>query len=142
MGPLIDTTTEFGSRAAKRLREDSIGWLVTVSRDGTPQPNPVWFSWDGASILVYSAAGQVKLRNIEVNPRVALHLDSRSSGDDVVIVIAGAAVDRSAPPVHQNPPYVAKYREEMVRLGLGSPEEMAETYRVAIRLIPIKVRGF
>jgi len=142
MGPLIDTTTEFGARAAKRLREDTVGWLVTVSRDGTPQPNPVWFSWDGESILVYSERGQAKLRHIEANPRVALHLDSRSSGDDVVIVIAAATVDPSAPPVHQNAPYVAKYREEMVRLGLGSPETMAETYSVAVRLIPSKVRGF
>jgi PPOX class probable F420-dependent enzyme len=142
MAPLIDTTTEFGARAAKRLREDGIGWLVTVSGDGTPQPNPVWFSWDGESILVYSEPGQAKLRNIEANPRVALHLDSRSSGDDVVIVIADAAVDRSAPVVHQNAAYVAKYRQEMARLGLGSPEAMANNYSVAIRLTPSKVRGF
>src|SRR5579864_2154740 len=142
MGPLIDTTTEFGARAARRLREDRVGWLVTVSRDGTPQPNPVWFSWDGESILVYSEPGQAKLRNIEANPRVALHLDSRSSGDDIVIVIAGATIDGSAPPVHKNAPYVAKYRREMARLGLGRPEKMAESYSVAIRLVPSKVRGF
>jgi PPOX class probable F420-dependent enzyme len=139
--PLIDTTTEFGARAEQRLREDGIGWLVTVARDGTPQPNPVWFLWDGASVLIYSAPGQAKLRNIESNPNVALHLDSRSTGDDIVIVTARAEVDRSAPPVHENPPYVTKYREEMLRLGLGSPQEMAETYSVPIRLIPRKVRG-
>lgn len=142
MGPVIDATTEFGSRAARRLREDGIGWLVTVSGDGTPQPNPVWFSWDGESILVYSEPGQAKLRNIEANPRVALHLDSRSSGDDIVIVIASAAVDPSAPPVHKNLQYVAKYRQDMVRLGLGRPEKMARTYSAAIRLTPSKVRGF
>ncbi len=138
---MIDTRTEFGARAEQRLREDGIGWLVTVSRDGTPQPNPVWFVWDGASVLIYSAPDQAKLRNIESNPNVALHLDSRSGGDDIVIVTARADVDRSAPPVHENPPYVTKYRQEMLRLGLGSPEEMAETYSVPIRLIPRKVRG-
>jgi PPOX class probable F420-dependent enzyme len=141
MAPLIDATTEFGARATRRLHEDGIGWLVTVAKDGTPQPNPVWFSWDGESILVYSAPDQAKLHNIETNPNVALHLDSKSSGDDVVIVIASAAVDRAAPPVHANPRYVAKYREEMLRLGLGSPQEMAETYSVPIRLTPRKVRG-
>ena len=142
MGALIDTTTEFGARAARRLRQDRIGWLVTVSRDGSPQPNPVWFLWDGESILVYSEPGRAKLRNIEANPRVALHLDSRSSGDDIVIVIARGAVDPTAPPVHQNPAYAAKYRRQMARLGLGRPQEMAATYSVAIRLIPSKVRGF
>jgi len=29
--PLIDPRTDFGVRAERRLREDSIGWLVTVS---------------------------------------------------------------------------------------------------------------
>ncbi|HUZ85317.1 MAG TPA: TIGR03667 family PPOX class F420-dependent oxidoreductase [Candidatus Baltobacterales bacterium] len=142
MVPLIDTSTEFGARAAKRLQEETIGWLVTVARDGTPQPNPVWFSWDGESILVYSEPGQAKLHNIEANPRVALHLDSRSSGDDIVIVIAGAALDPLAPPLHQNARYVAKYHQEMARLGLGPPEKMTETFSVALRLIPSKVRGF
>lgn len=142
MGPLIDTTTEFGARAARRLRQDRVGWLVTVSRDGTPQPNPVWFSWDGESILVYSEPGQAKLRNIEANPRVTLHLDSRSGGDDIVIVSARAAIDPAAPPVHQNRAYVAKYRRQMTRLDLGRPEEMAASYSVAIRLVPTRVRGF
>lgn len=142
MGPLIDTTTEFGTRAARRLRQDRIGWLVTVSRDGAPQPNPVWFSWDGESILVYSEPGQAKVRNIEANPSVALHLDSRSGGDDIVIVSARAAIDPAAPRVHQNPAYVAKYRRQMTRLALGRPEEMAAAYSVAIRLVPTRVRGF
>jgi PPOX class probable F420-dependent enzyme len=142
MGPLIDATTEFGARAARRLRQDRIGWLVTVSRDGAPQPNPVWFSWDGESILVYSEPGQAKVRNIEANPSVALHLDSRSGGDDIVIVSARAAIDPAAPRVHQNPAYVAKYRRQMTRLALGRPEEMAAAYSVAIRLVPTRVRGF
>ncbi|HEY8681497.1 MAG TPA: pyridoxamine 5'-phosphate oxidase family protein [Candidatus Dormibacteraeota bacterium] len=43
----LDLATEFGARADKRLREETIGWLVTVSGDGRPQPKPVWFTWDG-----------------------------------------------------------------------------------------------
>ena len=52
MEPLIDTRTKFGVRAERRLREDRIGWLVTVGQDGTPQPNAVWFAWDGSSLLI------------------------------------------------------------------------------------------
>jgi PPOX class probable F420-dependent enzyme len=142
MEPLIDTTTEFGARAEERLRRDRIGWLVTVGADGTPQPNPVWFVWDGATLLIYSAADQAKLKHIERNPRVALHLDSRSSGDDIVIVVGEASIELSAPPVHENHAYVAKYRKEMLRLELGTPEEMAATYGVPIRILPRKVRGY
>lgn len=142
MEPLIDPETDFGAHAERRLREDVIGWLVTVGRDGTPQPNPVWFLWDGASLLIYSMPDQAKLKNIARNPRVALHLDSQDHGDHMVVVTGTAAVDATAPPVHENPPYVQKYAAEMRRLELGSPETMAQAYSVPIRITPSKVRGF
>jgi len=44
MGPL-DTSTEFGQRAERRLRDEKLAWLTTVDAKGTPQPIPVWFLW-------------------------------------------------------------------------------------------------
>jgi PPOX class probable F420-dependent enzyme len=140
--PLIDTHTDFGARAERRLREDRIGWLVTVGQDGTPQPNAVWFVWDGTSLLVYSMPDQAKLKHIARNPRVALHLDSQDSGDDIVVVTGTAVVDMSVPLANQNPPYLQKYAAEMARLELGTPEVMAQSYSVPIRITPSKVRGF
>jgi PPOX class probable F420-dependent enzyme len=142
MSQLIDPGTEFGARANARLNEEGIAWLVTVGSSGTPQPTPVWFAWDGTTFLVYSLPGQAKLRNIERNGGVAIHLDSRSSGDDIVILTGTAVVDQTAPLLDKNETYVSKYREEMQRLGLGTPEEMARTYLVAIRITPSKIRGF
>lgn len=40
---IIDLTTEYGARVARRLQDEQVIWLTTVGRDGTPQPNPVWF---------------------------------------------------------------------------------------------------
>ena len=78
--------TEFGARAARRLREEIIGWLTTVSPDGAPQPIPVWFLWDGGgSILLYSRPGKRKLRNIAANPKVSLNLDSDRVEADIVV---------------------------------------------------------
>lgn len=142
MSHLIDTSTEFGARAQTRLNEDGIAWLVTVGSSGTPQPTPVWFAWDGETFLIYSLPGQAKIRNIERNAKVALHLDSRSSGDDVVILTGTAVIDRDAVPADKNDAFVSKYRDEMQRLGLGTPEEMARTYSAAIRITPTKIRGF
>ena len=72
---MIDAGSQFGARADRRLREEVLAWLVTVRADGQPQPSPVWFLWDGESFLVYSQAGRQKVRNIERNPLVSLHLD-------------------------------------------------------------------
>ncbi len=78
----IDTGTPFGKVAERRLRTERIGWLTTVSADGTPQPNAVWFLWDGGTLLMYSIPKQAKLANIARNPHVALNLDSKKQGDN------------------------------------------------------------
>jgi Pyridoxamine 5'-phosphate oxidase len=40
---LIDPSTDFGARVARRLREEETMWLTTVRTDGTPQPTLIWF---------------------------------------------------------------------------------------------------
>jgi len=51
---MIDLTSKFGHRAARRLAEEKIIWLTTMDNLGHPQPRPVWFLWNGASILIFS----------------------------------------------------------------------------------------
>ncbi len=81
---MLDTTTEAGSRADGRLREEKIAWLTTVRSDGQPQSVPVWFLWDGETFLIYSQPGRQKLKNIGRNARIGLHLNSNARGGDVV----------------------------------------------------------
>lgn len=139
---LIDTSTTFGRYAERLLRTERIVWLTTVSSDGTPQPNAVWFIWDGDTGLMYSIPNQAKLKNIARNPHVALNLDSKKHGDGIVILTGSAAVDTNAPPLNKNRPYMAKYRTEIARLKLGTPAKMASEYSVAVRITPKKLRGF
>ena len=49
-------------------------FLATTMRDGSPQVTPVWFNTDGEYILVNSAQGRVKDRNMRSRPQVALVL--------------------------------------------------------------------
>lgn len=138
----IDTATPFGRGAERLLRTERVVWLTTVSADGTPQPNAVWFIWDGDTALMYSIPNQAKLKNIARNPRVALNLDSKKRGDNIVILTGTAAVDTSAPPLNKNRTYMAKYRAEIARLKLGTPAKMASEYSIAVRITPKKLRGF
>jgi PPOX class probable F420-dependent enzyme len=48
--------------------------LATVNADGTPQVTPVWVDFDGTHVLVNTARGRVKTKNLERNPRVALSI--------------------------------------------------------------------
>jgi PPOX class probable F420-dependent enzyme len=138
---VLDGTTEFGARAARRLHEELIGWLTTVAADGTPRPVPVWFLWNGAgSILLYSQADKPKLRNIERSPRVALHLDGNGQGGDIVVVLGEAWVSDD-PPADGVSAYVAKYAGRIEALG-WTPESFAADYPVPFRIEISRIHGW
>ncbi len=46
--------------------------LATLMPNGSPQVTPVWVDYDGSHILVNSAKGRVKDRNMRANPNVSL----------------------------------------------------------------------
>jgi PPOX class probable F420-dependent enzyme len=47
-------------------------FLATLMPDGSPQLTPIWFSAQGDKILINSAAGRIKDRNMRRRPQVAL----------------------------------------------------------------------
>jgi PPOX class probable F420-dependent enzyme len=138
---VIDQTTEVGARVAARLRDELVAWLVTVAADGTPVPTPVWFLWDGETILVYSQREKPKPRHIATNPRVALALRTDVVGDDLAVITGMAAIEESAPAAFELPPYTEKYRDEIARMG-SDPEEFSGAYSVPIRITPTKLRAW
>jgi PPOX class probable F420-dependent enzyme len=48
--------------------------LATLMPDGKPQVTPVWVDFDGRHVIVNSAKGRVKDRNMRRDPRVSVAL--------------------------------------------------------------------
>lgn len=48
--------------------------LATVNVDGSPQVTPVWIDYDGTNVIVNTARGRVKAKNVAREPRVALSI--------------------------------------------------------------------
>ncbi|HEY1584051.1 MAG TPA: PPOX class F420-dependent oxidoreductase [Polyangia bacterium] len=48
--------------------------LATLMPDGTPQVTPVWFDMKGDKVLVNTARGRVKDKNMQKNAAVALSI--------------------------------------------------------------------
>jgi len=56
------------------LKKPAFANLATIMEDGSPQVTPVWFDYDGRNILINSAKGRVKDRNMRKNPNVAISI--------------------------------------------------------------------
>ena len=132
-------TIKISDPLRQRLHDETVAWLTTVRRDGTPQPAPVWFLWDGETFLIYSQPEARKVRNIRENPRVAINLNSDEEGGKVAVFWGRAVLDPGAPRVDQVAAYLEKYRQGIADIGMN-PESMAGEYSLAIRVTVERVR--
>jgi len=133
---------EISAVLQRRLRDEKTVWLTTVRADGTPQPVPVWYLWDGETFLIFSQPKTQKLRNIAHNPNVALNFKHTDDfGEEGITIIFGEAyVDASAPPSNQLNAYLEKYREGIKGINM-TPDSLAAEFSVALRVKPTRVRG-
>jgi PPOX class probable F420-dependent enzyme len=137
----IDLSSDFGTRVATRLRDERIIWLTTMAADGTPQPNPVWFLWNGETVLIFSVPNQAKLANIRRNSRVSLNFNSDTYGGQVAVITGPAAVDPAGHSETELAAFGAKYDDGIKSIGLTLETFLAQ-YSVPIRVTPEKLRGF
>jgi PPOX class probable F420-dependent enzyme len=136
-----DRATAYGERVRRRLTGEMTVWLTTVGRDGTPQPNPVGFLWDGGdSLLTYTQTGARRLANIRRQPLVSLNFDSNGGGDIVVLTGTAEILD-DYPAVPDNPAWLEKYGEA-IEARFGSAARFAERFSVPVRIHLTRVRGF
>lgn len=136
---VLDLRKRKHAHAAKRLRDELIVWLTTVSRQGRPQSSPVWFLWDGDVFHLFSQPRRPKLRNISANPRVSLHLEGGREGDDIVVFEGRAKIVRGGEPATSLPGYVRKYRRLIASYG-WTPKSFSDDYAVPIVVRPTRVR--
>jgi PPOX class probable F420-dependent enzyme len=83
---------ELDERARKLIGEPNLAHLATLMADGSPHVTPVWVDLEGDKVLVNTASGRVKDRNMRRDPRVALSLVSVSDPYERVS-IRGRVVD-------------------------------------------------
>ena len=103
-------------------------------------PRPVWFLWQGPSILVYSRPNTFKISHIDQNPEVVLNFDGDGEGGNIVVIYGQACLPQEAPPADQVEAYVAKYHSGMKHLNL-TKEQFARRYSAVIQITPERVRG-
>jgi PPOX class probable F420-dependent enzyme len=72
--------------ARKMLEGKNFVYLATVNPDGTPQVTPTWVDTEGDFVLINTAIGRVKHRNVKKNPIVALAITEHNNPYDLVVI--------------------------------------------------------
>ncbi len=138
---MLDFTTKFGRRVNRRLRQERIIWLTTVDSKGVPQPVPIWFHWDGKTILVFSERNKPKLQNIARNPRVVFNLNCDEHGGDVAVIHCEAEVLEKLPQPGRMQTFLRKYKQGIKDIG-KTEQGFKDAYSVPILFTPKAMRGF
>src|SRR5438552_19028464 len=138
---LLDKTRPKDVHIDTRLRTEPIIWLSTVRPDGRPHLVPVWFLWDGETILIFSKPNNQKIRNLQENPNVMLALEAADQGNDIVLIEGQADFVEGPDLSPAMPPYAQKYAPLLERMN-WTAEQMADSYTQAIRVTPRRVFSY
>lgn len=129
----LDMSDPQQAHTAERLRAEKILWLASVRPDGRPHLVPVWFLWEGETILLFSKPENQKVRNLRQNPAVSVSLDGTNHGDDVTVLEGIAAIIDGHEVTTTLPAYASKYAALLADVG-KTAETMAKEYSQAIRI--------
>ena len=115
------------------------GVIATIREDGSPQATPVWVDYDGENVLVNSARGRTKVKNIERDPRATVTVLPAENQQGGYVMVSGPAeiVDEGAGAVEHINMLAKKYLGEDKYPYLGPGEQ-----RVIIQIRPERVDGF
>jgi PPOX class probable F420-dependent enzyme len=132
---MLDITRPWEAHIDQRLRADPIIWLASTRPDGRPHVVPVWFLYDGTTILMFSLPATQKVRNLRQNPAVMLALDSARHGNEI-IMLEGRASLLDDPTVQATLPAFA---DKYAALRQSTPVAWAARFSQAIRIDPLRV---
>ncbi len=67
------------------LSESNLARIATVKPSGAPHVSPVWYLWENNQLLIAIPRSSVKTRNIKINNKVAVTIDSNIGPKGVII---------------------------------------------------------
>ena len=73
---------------AKLLEAKNFAFVATLMKDGSPQITPVWidFEKDTNTILINTAEGRIKHKNISRDPRIAISVVNHDNPYEMVTI--------------------------------------------------------
>jgi PPOX class probable F420-dependent enzyme len=121
---------------AQLIKGKNFAYLSTLMKDGSPQVTPTWIDIDkdGNSILVNTAEGRIKQKNVSRDPRVAISVPNQNNPYNMVS-IRGRVIEQIKEGADEHTDRLAKKYLGMDKYPYRSPNEK----RVILKIKPEKV---
>ncbi len=73
-------------KAENLFKGKNLVFIATIMKDGSPQLSPVWANYENGYVLVNTAEGRVKHKNVLRDPRVAISAVSQNNPLDMTTI--------------------------------------------------------
>jgi PPOX class probable F420-dependent enzyme len=122
--------TALSDKVKKMIGKKAFAHLATVMPDGSPQVSPVWVDLEGDTILINSAEGRLKDKNVHGDKRVALSITDPDNPYESVS-IRGRVVEITTKGADDHIDKMAKKYFDKDKYPFRSPTEQRVIYKIA-----------
>ncbi|HVX22980.1 MAG TPA: PPOX class F420-dependent oxidoreductase [Acidimicrobiales bacterium] len=130
-------TDKLSEKAQALLARPVLATLATVASDGGPQVTPLWIETDGDDLLVNTARGRAKARNLERDHRVAVSVIDPDDPYNVVVV-RGTVTDVTTDGADDHIDRLAKKYLGVDQYPMRQPGEVRLKIRIRTDRIPMQ----
>ena len=121
-------------KVVKLFSAKNLVFIATLMKDGSPQLSPVWANCEDGFILVNTAEGRIKHKNILRDPRVAVSVTSNDDPLDMT-TIRGTVIEIF-------PDYQYHHADKLTQQYLGRsnyPFKQPDEKRIIFKIKPEKI---
>jgi PPOX class probable F420-dependent enzyme len=119
---------------AKLLEGRNLAFVATLMKDGWPQITPTWVDVQDGKILVNTAEGRLKQKNISRDDRIAISVSDQNNPYHMVTV-RGRVVEQTNEGADEHVDKLAKKYLGVEKYPLHSPNEK----RIIIKIKPERI---
>jgi PPOX class probable F420-dependent enzyme len=121
-------------KVIKLFEERNLVFIATIMKDGSPQLSPVWADFEDEHVLVNTAEGRIKHKNVLRDPRVAISIVNHNNPLDMT-TIRGKVIDII-------PDYEYKHANKLTKKYMGKeiyPFKQSGEKRIIFKILPERV---
>lgn len=126
--------TMISPEVVKLLEDKNLAFVATLMKNDSPQITPVWIDLVDGIILVNTAEGRVKQRNVSRDPRVAISIVDRNNPYNMV-TIQGQVIEQTTDGADAHIDKMAKKYLGVDKYPFAAPGEK----RILLKIEPLKI---